>query len=188
MRKHLPLIFLALLLVIARVLSAHNITVLANLQPLGALFFCCAAHHQKRWLWIPALAWLGTYAYTSASQGYAWNFSGIALVALGLTAIVAVGHIFRTKSPLAIFGGSLLAASAFYFVTNSLSWISDPNYAKTLGGYGQAMWIGLPGYASTWMFFRNSLVSMSLFTSLFLVANHHFSPQAAKNPSRVPVI
>lgn len=187
MRKHLPLIFLAVVLVIARILSAHNITELANLQPLGALFFVCAAHHQKRWLWVPALAWFGTYAYTSSVQGYAWSWL-IVISVLGLLALVVVGHFFRGKSPFTILGGSLLAATTFYFLTNSLSWLMDPGYAKTFSGYVQAMWTGLPGFSPTWLFFRNSLVSMGLFTSLFLAANHYFVPRPAKNPALVSAI
>ena len=41
--------------------------------------------------------------------------------------------------------------------------------AKNLGGLIQALSVGLPGYAPTWIFFRNSLVSDLIFTAVFVV-------------------
>lgn len=68
---------------------------------------------------------------------------------------------------LPLLGGALAASSAFYLVTNTLCWITDPGYAKTLAGWLQALTSGLPGYAPTWTFFRNSLVGDLGFTALF---------------------
>jgi hypothetical protein len=45
-----------------------------------------------------------------------------------------------------------------------------PGYAPTFSGWVQALTVGLPGYAPTWMFFRNSLLSDFLFTGLFVAA------------------
>jgi hypothetical protein len=68
-----------------------------------------------------------------------------------------------------LFGG-VLGAAIFYFLTNTLSWITDPHYAKTLAGWVQALFTGLPGYPSSWEFFRNTLLSGAIFTSLFVGA------------------
>jgi hypothetical protein len=54
----------------------------------------------------------------------------------------------------------------FYLVTNTVSWLTSVEYAKTTMGWWQALTTGLPGYAPTWMFFRNSLVSDLVFTLL----------------------
>jgi hypothetical protein len=66
---------------------------------------------------------------------------------------------------------SLAGSTLFYVVTNAFSWLSDPGYAKTFGGFIQALTVGLPQYSATptWMFFRNSVVSDLLFTGLFVV-------------------
>ena len=57
-------------------------------------------------------------------------------------------------------------------MTNAFSWLSDPGYAKNLGGLIQALTVGLPQYSATpsWMFFRNSLISDLLFTLLFVIS------------------
>lgn len=65
-----------------------------------------------------------------------------------------------------LFGG-VLGAAIFYLVTNTLSWLMDPHYSKTLVGWIQALFTGLPGYPPSWEFFRNTLLSGGLFTALF---------------------
>ncbi len=41
---------------------------------------------------------------------------------------------------------------------------------KNVAGFIQALTVGLPGYAPTWVFFRNSLVSDLAFTAVFVLA------------------
>jgi hypothetical protein len=67
--------------------------------------------------------------------------------------------------------GSIAASLIFYVVTNSVSWIYDPGYAKNFAGWLQALTTGLPAYSATptWMFFRNSLLSDLFFTCLFVL-------------------
>ena len=55
----------------------------------------------------------------------------------------------------------------FYLVTNSVSWLGDAYYAKTLAGWWQAMTVGHPEYPPTLWFFRNTLVGDLLFTGVF---------------------
>jgi hypothetical protein len=64
--------------------------------------------------------------------------------------------------------GGVMGAAPFYVLTNTLSWLMDPNYAKTLAGWIQALFTGLPGYPPSWEFFRNTLLSGGLFTALFV--------------------
>ena len=69
-----------------------------------------------------------------------------------------------------LLGGGLLGAMVFYLLTNTLSWLEIPDYAKTFAGWMQALWTGLPGLPPTWEFFRNTLLSGGLFTGLFVGA------------------
>jgi hypothetical protein len=66
---------------------------------------------------------------------------------------------------------SIVASLIFYLVTNSISWLYDPGYAKNFAGLAQALTLGLPAYSATptWMFFRNSIISDLLFTLLFVI-------------------
>ena len=65
--------------------------------------------------------------------------------------------------------GSLLGVLLFYGVTNTLSWLRDPAYAKTLAGWWTALTTGSVGWPETWTFLRNSLLSSALFSALFAV-------------------
>jgi hypothetical protein len=78
-----------------------------------------------------------------------------------------------------LLGRLLMASLGFYLVTNSMSWASSPAYAKTAGGWLQALTVGLPGYPPTWLFLRNSLISDFGFSVLLIIV-HNFG-QAAGN-------
>lgn len=66
--------------------------------------------------------------------------------------------------------GGAVGAALFYLLTNTLSWLMDPGYAKTIAGWVQSLFTGLPGYPPSWEFFRNTLLSGGLFTALFVGA------------------
>lgn len=123
---------------------------LALLIPLGALFI------SDMWLnyyyQVPLLSWSLLPAYLCYVA--AWSLGS---------------WVKHHKSFTTIFAGSLLGSLLFYLVTNSISWIVEPLYAKTLAGWWQAVTVGLPAYPPTYLFFRNSLVSDLLFTALFVL-------------------
>jgi hypothetical protein len=76
----------------------------------------------------------------------------------------------RHASFLKLLAGGLLGAIAFYLITNTLAWLQNPAYARTLAGWIQALTSGQPGFPPTWEFFRNTLLSGGLFTALFVAA------------------
>ena len=55
-------------------------------------------------------------------------------------------------------------------VTNTAAWLQNPEYAKTLAGWIQALTTGIPRFPPTWMFFWKTLLSTGLFTGLFVGA------------------
>ncbi len=85
--------------------------------------------------------------------------------------LIAMGKGFGKNAPFwkLVFGG-ILGAAIFYLLTNTLSWLTDPGYAKTLNGWIQALFTGLPGWPPSWEFFRNTLLSGGIFTALFVGA------------------
>ena len=141
-----------------------------NFSPFAALFFCGAAFmHSNKWLLPTALlAWLISNPLSAMMQGYSAFHSTSIYTVLGFALVIGLGFLFSKKGALATIGGSLIGACVFYFVTNTASFFTDPLYAKTMSGYMQAMWTGIPGYPPTWEFFRNSLAANGLFTCLFL--------------------
>lgn len=138
-----------------------------------ALIFCAGVYFagSMAW-WLPLSVMLATdiglnvfIYHTAPLNGY--TFFSLLLYA----AIIALGRWFKPKmSWLTLVGGGLLGALLFYLLTNTLSWLGEPAYAKTLAGWIQALTTGLPGFPPTWEFFRNTLLSGGLFTGLFVGA------------------
>ena len=83
--------------------------------------------------------------------------------------LIGLGRWFgRRAAFLKLLLGGLLGAVIFYLVTNTLSWLLDPVYAKTILGWIQALTTGrLDVQPTTWEMFRNTLLSGGLFTALF---------------------
>jgi hypothetical protein len=83
--------------------------------------------------------------------------------------LIGMGKVFgRKASFLKLVFGGLAGAFVFYLATNTLSWIQDAAYAKTIAGWIQALTLGRPDWhPTTWEMFRNTLLSGGLFTALF---------------------
>ena len=142
-------------------LGAHHI------QPYIALFFTLAALRKWQWLSIPFVGYLGSSILASGGLA-SWMVPSL----LAFAAIALVGSRFSPKSQTSrLLGGSLIGAGVFYLITNIASWLSSPAYAKSLSGLAQALWLGEPGYAPTWTFFRNDALATLAFTGIILVIN-----------------
>jgi len=149
---------------------------LPNFSPMAALCLCGAAFLPARLaLVVPFAALLGTDLVLNAHYGFPL-FTTEFLGKTGAFAVVAaLGWRLRGNArpgvilP-AVLGGSLF----FYIVTNTASWLTltEPSYAKTAAGWLQAMTTGLPGYAPTWVFYRNTLAGDVLFAAIFLACMH----------------
>ena len=86
--------------------------------------------------------------------------------------LIGLGKRFGRKAPVfRLVLGGLAGAVVFYLVTNTLSWLQDAAYAKTVAGWIQALTAGRPDFhPTTWEMFRNTLLSGGLFTALFVAA------------------
>lgn len=166
------LLVLAALMVLFRALGAAFPETLPNLQPLPALLLCSLVflHGKSRWL-LPLGVWAVTDPLVSMLQGsplLGWHHLSLLL---GLGVILALAApLRRHHSGARLLGGSLLAALLFYFVTNTVSFVTLPLYPKTLEGFVQAQWTGPAGLGPTWVFLRNSLAANLAFCALFLLA------------------
>ena len=85
---------------------------------------------------------------------------------LGLFVVLAK-WLAKRRSYGRVFLGTLLGALLFYLVSNTVSWMVNPAYAKTIAGWVQALTVGLPGFPPTWVFGLKSLLGTGLFTGLF---------------------
>jgi hypothetical protein len=120
--------------------------------------------------WLP----LGTMFVTDFTLNiFYYHVSAIGFYLLVNCAVFAVliglGKFFGRGAPfLKFLLGGMFGAVIFYLVTNTLSWLQDPAYAKTISGWIQALTTGRPDWhPTTWQMFRNTLTSGGLFTALF---------------------
>lgn len=188
MQQRAPLVLLIALLVIFRLFGALWPEAFPNFQPLTAVFFCAAAFFGWRMLWVPGLAWLVTLPLTNGMQGYGWSPAMlVALIGLGVTVIIGIQ--FRHRRALwPMLGGAALCAVLAFFAMNCLSWLTLPDYPKTLAGFVQAQWTGAPHHGQpTWVFLRNPLLANVLFTGLFVLGQRRMGARPALEPLAVPV-
>ena len=141
-----------------------------NFSAAYAVAFCAGAYFPGRLAWsLPLGVLLVTDLLLNVFYYHVPAVSAYMLTNyLAYAVIISLGRRFTAKSSwLKLTGGGLLGAVLFYLVTNTVSWLQNPVYAKTLAGWVQALTTGQPGYPPTWEFFRNTLLSGGLFTGLF---------------------
>ncbi len=187
MNRWVPAVLIFLLLAAFRVLGGMFPDRIPNVQPLLAVILCSIIflHGSQRWA-IPLFVWVVTDPLTSLLQGYplfGWHHLGIAL-GIGVTVLISAAASRRPGTATAL-AGAALAAAAFYFVTNMVSFATDPLYPKTAAGFGQAQWTGPAGFGPTWIFLRNLMAANLAFTALFLAARLGMLPAPGKSPEAV---
>ena len=169
--------------------TIHQPEWLPNFSPMAALCLCGAACLPRRFaIAVPFIALLGTDLVLNSHYGFPLFTVEFLGTIVAFAVVAAFGWQLR-KNPRpgvilpAVLGGSLF----FYIATNTASWLTltEPSYAKTAAGWLQALTTGLPGYAPTWIFYRNTLISDMLFTALFL-ACMQWSRRPAKLPEAQP--
>ncbi|MFL6567619.1 MAG: DUF6580 family putative transport protein [Chthoniobacterales bacterium] len=173
-------------------LFAHTDSIgLLNFAPLAAIALCAAAYFPPKFKFtVPMIALLASdivlnlhYGYSLVSPFVVSHYIGFAIV--GCLGLLLSGRAsFKTLLP-----ASIAASLIFYIVTNSVSWIYDPGYAKNMAGWLECLTTGLPAYSATptWMFFRNSLLSDLFFTALFVLCMQFGrSSERARSTSALP--
>jgi hypothetical protein len=167
--RRLPFLFLALF-----ALSRIPGLLPPNFSAAPALAFCAGVYFSgaRAW-WLPLGTMLATDVALNVFYYHANPVGVYLLVNYGVYAVLIwCGRRLGKRAPfLKLLAGGLLGALLFYLVTNTLSWLHDPAYTKTLAGWIQALTTGrLDVHPTTWEFFRNTLSSSGLFTALFVGA------------------
>jgi hypothetical protein len=171
----------ALLLIVAAVvyrlvtgLFVHSDSVgLMNFAPLAAIALCSAAYFPAKYKFaVPMLALLVSDVVLNMHYGFSLLSPFVLSHYVAFAIIGCVGLLLQGRaSAKTLLPASIAASLIFYVITNAVSWVFDPAYAKNIVGFIQAQTTGHPAWAATptWMFFRNSLVSDLFFTALFVV-------------------
>jgi hypothetical protein len=155
----------------------------ANFSAAYALAFCAGVYLSRRGAWglplgVMLITDLGLNLYYSLRGWDVWNLSTLRYLLFNYAAyagIIWLGRRFKPQSSfLGLLGGGLLGALLFYLITNTASWLfnpfHNPEYTRDLFGWLTALIKGTRGWPETWHFFRNTMFSGGLFTSLFVGA------------------
>ena len=164
-------ILVATIFIVFRIITATQPN-LANFSPIVALLFCGAAFWKSNKWMLPTvfMIWLISSPILNLIHGFPLHSSTLVTL-VAFIVVGAIGISYAGKSPIKLIFGTIIGASAFYLITNTVAFITDPTYTKTLEGYIQCMWTGSPLHmAPTWTIFRNSLIANSLGTSFFVLA------------------
>jgi hypothetical protein len=165
--RRLPVIFLTLF-----ALSRWPGLFPPNFSAATALAFCAGVYFRgaAAW-WLPLGTLLATDVALNIFYYHVAPFGFYLVLNYAVYAVlIGLGRWFgRRAAFLKLLLGGLLGAVIFYLVTNTLAWLQDPAYAKTIAGWIQALTIGRPDWhPTTWEMFRNTLGSGGLFTALFV--------------------
>ncbi len=149
---------------------------LSNVAPLAAIALCSATYFPKKYKFsVPLITLFISDVVINFRYGAPLLEPQIVVRYVALALVGCIGVLLQSRPSLkTLLPASVVGSTIFYTLTNAFSWLSDPGYAKNLGGLIQALTVGLPQYSATpsWMFFRNSLVSDLLFTLLFVVCTN----------------
>jgi len=170
----LPLLLVGLALLLRAVKSTEaGADWLPNFSPWMALVFAGTLLFPRKWSgwWVLALL----LAVDGVLQGQVLLAYPLTMAVVYGCLALAAGAAVRLRGQLGGVGmltGVLVCSLGFYLVTNTLSWLLMPEYAKSVGGWLQALTVGLPGLPPTWTFLRNSLLSDLGFSALLILAHN----------------
>lgn len=141
----------------------------SNFSAAYALLFCAGIYFPRKLAFTLPLA---TMLITDVFINLSYGVQPISGFMLGnyvcYVFLIMLGRWFSPKASLiSLLGGGIFGALVFYLLTNTFSWLIDPEYQKTIFGWIQALTTGKPGWPQTWEFFRNTLLSGGLFTGIF---------------------
>ncbi len=134
-----------------------------NFAPIAAIALCAAAYFPRKYKFtVPMIALLISDVVLDAHYGFSLFSPFVLSHYVGFVIVGCLGLLLQNRASWkTLLPASVAASLIFYVITNSVSWIYDPGYAKNFAGFIQSLTVGLPQYSATpsWMFFRNSLVS-----------------------------
>jgi hypothetical protein len=151
--------------------GGHDFQWMHNFAPVAAVALCGAVYLPRRIAAILPLVMLfisdvvlNLFCYHQPLFTFDILPRYVALALISLLGFALRGH----PNLLRLLGASVAGSILFFVISNTGSWLYDPGYAKTAGGWVQAMTTGLPGYPPTWWFYRYTLLSDVFFTLLFV--------------------
>ena len=168
----------------------------ANFSPLTSIFLCSAVFLPRKRLVIwPALGVLVSDALINAHFHSSMLDTRMipGYFCFGISFLLGAWLRGTARRTFWLLAATVFSSFFFYVVTNTAAWYFDspapltiPLYPKNFGGWLQALTVGHPGFPPTWLFFRHTLLSDLLFTSLFVLGQSLFTRKAVSAASDLP--
>lgn len=165
---------------------------LANISPLAAIVVVGAVYLPRR---VAFAAPFGALFVSTVAVNWAKGWPVLspytAVVAMCFVLVFAMAWTIRgTRRPVAVLGMTLAGTLVFYLLSNTVSWIFEPGYARSVAGWVQSQTVGLPiaGAPPTWWFLLKSLAGDLLFAGVMIALCHPRASRAAHpvTPLAVP--
>lgn len=150
--------------------------VLANISPLAAVVVAGAVYLPRRVAFaVPFGALFISTLVVNWAKGWPVTSPYTAVVGVCFVVVFALAWTIRgTRRVSAVVGMTVAGTLVFYLLSNTVSWVFEPSYARTSAGWLQAQTVGLPlpGAPPTWWFLVKSLAGDLLFSALMIAACH----------------
>jgi hypothetical protein len=158
-------IFLPYVLILVAAILRLTVNHPYNFIPVFSCLLFFGAYRPRREFAIPFLALMGVDIFlTTQRYGYALTSDhAVTWVWYLAVMILGAGMLGNSASNRRVLGTSLLASVSFFVASNFAVWAAWAMYPKTLGGLGACYVAALP-------FFRNSIVSETVFSLLIFAA------------------
>ena len=184
-------LFLLIVVVLYRVFSGFTGSAdfhwLHNFAPVAAVALCGAVYLPRRLAAVLPMAMLLISDLVLNVFHYHQPFFTFDILPryFALALISVLGFALRGRANvLRLLTASIAGSLLFFVITNTGSWLSEPAYPKNAAGWVQAMTSGLPGYPSTWWFYRYTLLSDVFYTLLFAGCMALTTKSAGESPLR----
>ena len=164
--------------------------VLANIAPLAAVVVAGAVYLPRRVAFVvPFGALFVSTLVVNWAKGWPLASPYTAAVGLCFGLVFALAWMVRgTRRVSTVLGVTVAGTVVFYLASNTVAWVFEPAYARTLAGWLQAQTLGLPipGAPPSWWFLAKSLAGDLLFTGLMIAVCHPRSVVPTEAPARLP--
>lgn len=162
--------------------------VLANISPLAAVVVAGAIYLPRRMAFaVPFGALFVSTLVVNWAKGWPVASPYTAVVAVCFVAVFALASTIRgTRRVSAVLGMTVAGTLVFHLLSNSVSWVFEPAYARSMAGWLQAQTVGLPlpGAPPTWWFLVKSLAGDLLFSGVMIALCHPRAARAHRLQSR----
>lgn len=148
---------------------------LLNVTPVFALILCFKDSLRGQ-VHIPLIGYIISDIVLNAYYGVTTSIGHLMFMTACLLGVYLVGNIQK----LGLLSKTFISTTAFFVLTSTLAWLSNPFYEKSLAGWASAIVFGMPQYPPAYLFYMNSLIGNYGFAWLFEKAIVHNSALLTK--------